>query len=66
MCNHLYSTIHQLNLENIDCTQIKYLIFINLHFGVRGRNFKGAGLEKRSHIVVNIAVWWSNRPGTGQ
>lgn len=29
MCNHSYSTTHQLSLENIDCTQIKYL-FINL------------------------------------
>lgn len=26
MCNQSYSTTHQLSLENIDCTQIKYLI----------------------------------------
>lgn len=62
-CNHSYSKIHQLSLENIDCTQISH--FINLSFGVSGRNFKVEGLEKRSHIFVDIAVWRSNRPWAG-
>lgn len=45
-CKHSYSTIHQLRLENIDCTQIKYLI-LEIFILVLGLGlWKGKGTGK--------------------
>lgn len=53
MCNHSYSTTHQLSLENIDCTQIKYLSYKSW-FSL-GNNRKTASqndFECLSHLFI--------------